>query len=157
MPTIPMPAAPAPIAPAGPGPVILHEDTSFKAVEKNAGFTLTRPGGGAEVTIGKSSSQAPTRPAVLEFGGVRPPSAPAGNNTVSSMSPLSAIPTASAGPRNVSLINPAAPMPKPLTPSPVPVPTPPRPPQLPQPPTPQAPPTPPGISQKAKPIVKDFL
>jgi len=171
-PSIPMPTPvpmPAP-APTAPAPVMLHEDTSFKAVEKNAGFTLARPGGGAEVTIGKSSAQAPTRPAVLEFGGVKPPvskpltpGAPNSNSSVISATPFSSIPTASGGPRNVSQITAAPAAPAPIS-APAPMPKPPVAPippspmgttaPIPQPPRPPQPPTPPD---NTKPIVKDFL
>ncbi len=151
------PLAPiAPAAPAEPAPIILHEDTAFKAVEKNAGFTLARPGGGADMQLGghgSSSVPTPPRPAVLEFGGAKPaaPMPSAVHNTGQSV-PLSAMPTANTGPRSVSQITPVAAIPTP--------PKPPAPPMSPAPsnivPMPQ-PPQPPSAPQSAKPIVKDFL
>ena len=39
-------ATPAPSVPKEAAPVMLHEDTSFKAAQKNAGFTLSTPGAG---------------------------------------------------------------------------------------------------------------
>ncbi|HEY5221283.1 MAG TPA: hypothetical protein VIJ29_04045 [Candidatus Paceibacterota bacterium] len=160
MPQISTPSPVAPTKPAEPAPVMLHEDTSFKAVEKNAGFTLSRPTAGAEMRMAQGTAQAPSRPAVLEFGGAKPPvpnkpsttpPSPGGADRVDFRSPLSAIPTANTGPRSVSQITPSAPVP----PS---APRPPAPPQgvvpLPRPPQPPQAPTSP---QADKPIVKDFL
>lgn len=160
------PAAPtAPAAPKEPAPVILHEDTTFKAVDKNAGFTLSKPGAGAEVHMNQTSSvPTPPRPAVLEFGGAKPPT-PKPTAAAPSLSSavhytelklsLSAIPAADTGPRTLSQVSPPAPRP-PVPPQDA-VPAPPRPaqslqsPQTPQPAQPQKPP------QNNKPIVKDFL
>ena len=136
--------APAPRA-AEPAPMILHEDTSFKAAEKNASFTLSRPSGGADMHMGQSIAvPTPPRPAVLEFGGVKPPATP--SKTTDAAQP-SAVRYADSGPRNVSQITPSAP------------PSPPKPPtgassNVPMPPAPPQSPTPP---QAGKPIVKDFL
>jgi hypothetical protein len=120
-------AAGAAVAPSEPAPVMLHQDTTFKAPEKNAGFTLTRPGSGAEVTMGQPSA-APSRPAVLEFGGAqqaqpKPPTP--------TPPPAAVHYTAfTEGPRNVSQVSPSAP------------------------PSPPIPPQPP---QKNNTVVKDFL
>ena len=160
----PKPAA-APAAPAEPAPMMLHEDTTFKAPEKNAGFTLSKPGGSAEMTIDQKKTQAPLRPAVLEFGGAR--STTPTPNTITPAAPkpptpgaqvpqygnfrasLSSMPTASAGPRNVVQITPAAPAPI-SSPTPTPM-------QIPKPPAPPMPPTPRPPQQANKAIVKDFL
>lgn len=168
------PKPPAPIsafaskpAPAEPAPVMLHEDTTFKAPEKNASFTLSHPQSGAEVSMehGNVPTASPTRPAVLEFGGAassargadgKPPVPPAGAVHYTEFA---------AGPRNVSQITPPAaaiPVPKPPMPPTSPAPTAPpvpKPPapiasQAPQPPKPPQPPQPP---QKSTVIVKDFL
>jgi hypothetical protein len=132
--------------------MMLHEDTSFKAIEKNAGFTLSKPGAGAEVRMGQHASQTPARPAVLEFGGMKPPTPPQNKPSPAPVSSsthytelklsLSAVPAADSGPRNVSQIAPS--IPKPPTPpqAAVPIPRPPQPPKLPQ---------------SNKPIVKNFL
>ncbi len=164
----PAPVPPAPPSPKEPAPVMLHEDTSFKAAEKNSGFTLSRPGAGADAHIqGGPVVPAPPKPAVLEFGGVpKPPAATKQNNTPQSGAvhysdfkvSLSAMPTVSSGPRNVDQVVPpppvpvptatTAPLPTPPTPSAIPVSRPPQAPQVPQPPKPP---------QSNKPIVKDFL
>jgi hypothetical protein len=165
------PRTTAPAAPAEPPPVMLHEDTSFKAAQKNMDFTFPRPGGGSEVRMGATpTTPAPPRPAVLEFGSVAKPTvAPAtgpsssGATHYSDFRPsLSTTPMASAGPRNIAQMIPAAPAPT-SVPTPtrgavpsVPVPKPPVPPQPPRPPQPpqQRGATPP---QNNGPIVKDFL
>ncbi len=159
--TIPAPATQA--KPSEPAPMMLHEDTIFKPAEKNEGFTLLKPGAGVEMHMGAGVSQAPTRPAVLEFGGAKipvpkPPTPTTGGAYRGEFgSSLSSTPVAGAGPRNVSQIMPVArvsvPLPVPKPPAPITTPpTPPRPLQatihIPQPPTPPQPP---------KPIVKDFL
>jgi hypothetical protein len=142
--------APVPKPTAEPAPVMLHQDTTFKAAEKNAGFTLTQPGG-ANVRMGQGAGvPTPPRPAVLEFGGVKPPSPATTAGAVhytDFKSPLASTPTANGGSRNVSQITGAT------SATPVPVP---RPPQAsispaPQPPKPTTPPP------SNKPIVKDFL
>jgi hypothetical protein len=144
--------------------MMLHEDTSFKAAEKNAGFTLSKPGAGAEVHMAQGTSQTPARPAVLEFGGAKPPTPPQNKPTAASAPSathytelklsLSAVPTANSGQRNVSQIAPSIPKPPTSPQSAVPVPRPPQPPQIQQmPPVPQSPKPP----QNNKPIVKDFL
>ena len=157
-------SAPTPGAPTEPAPMMLHQDTTFKAPKKNEDFTLSKPGANAEVHLDMISPQAPTRPAVLEFGGAAAsapkPSAPATNGTrYSEFNPsLSSAPIASAGQRNVSQIAPAVPTPKPAAaPSPIamPIPHPPQAQQLPQ--TPRPPQTPPQPSQKPTVVVKDFL
>jgi len=137
-------AAAAAAQPAEPAPVMLHQDTTFKAPEKNAGFTLTRPGSGAEVSLSQSGAggQAPTRPAVLEFGGSNAPAKPAAPAAGAVHYTEFA-----AGARNVSQVSPPSPS---ASPVPVPVPRPPQPPQMPQ--SPQQDP-----QQKQKTIVKDFL
>ena len=162
---------------AEPAPVMLHEDTTFKAAEKNAGFTLTRPGGGAEVHMGSGSSvPTPPRPAVLEFGGATKPAATSAVHYTDIKPSFSAATMANAGPRNLSQITPAptptTPLPTPMTAPAIPVPKPPTPAasaapaaasfapssQVPQPPRPPAPATTPVTPQHAsKPIVKDFL
>jgi hypothetical protein len=139
-------AAPTPMgagAPAGPAPMILHEDSSFKAAEKNTAFTLTRPTQeDADMHLGSSRFPAPTtKPAVLEFGkdaptsGMppRPPAAPTGNavHYTQFNSSLSSTPTANSGPRNVGQVMPPAPM-APQSPTPSPVPHPSNAPQTPQ-------------------------
>jgi hypothetical protein len=151
-PSMPPPPVPAP-KPSEPAPVMLHEDTTFKAAEKNAGFTLSRPGSGAEMYMDQNNTPAPVRPAVLEFGGMpasnsKPlPSAASSISTSSEFKlSLSSVPTVSGGSRSVNQIVP---------PPPVPVPMPPKPPTPPTPPVPQ-PPKPP-LPQNNKPIVKDFL
>ncbi len=161
----PAPVPPAPPSSKEPAPVMLHEDTSFKAAEKNSGFTLSRPGAGADAHIqGGPVVPAPPKPAVLEFGGVpKPPAAIKQNNTPQSGAvhysdfkvSLSTMPTVNSGPRNVDQVVPpppvpmpaatTAPLPTPPTPSAIPVPRPPQAPQAPKPP------------QSNKPIVKDFL
>jgi len=151
--TPPRPSVPAPVAPtkpAEPAPIMLHEDTAFKAVEKNAGFTLSRPAAGAEVHMAQNVTPPPPRSAVLEFGGAKPPIPNKPSATTSSSPSLSAVPTVNAGPRNVSQITP------PAAPTPQQPPAPPKPPTpvVPQPPQPPKPPSPP---QGDKPIVKDFL
>ncbi len=180
-------ATPTPTKPAGdPPPVMLHQDTSFKAPEKNAGFTLARPGSTAEIKLTPGGPQTPTRSAVLELGGSNPsaPKPPAAGSSgvvhYTEFKPsLSSVPTANSGPRNVSQITP--PSAKPLTPlAPMPTttpmpPTPPRaqaapssatiPPSVPRPP--QAPVAPgksapvpssaPTAPQGEKVIVKDFI
>lgn len=161
---IPVPI-PSSVPPAEPAPMILHEDTTFKAAEKNAGFTLSRPGSGAEVHMSQGATQAPTRPAVLEFGGVKAPAAPNKPSATPSSNAvhytelklsLSSVPTADTGPRSVSQIGASVPVPTPPMPNSNAA-TVPRPPQIQQ---PLQPPKPPQISQnpqKDKPIVKDFL
>lgn len=133
---VPKPIAPAP-APE-PAPVMLHQDTAFKPAEKNAGFTLTKPQSGAEMSFGKSPAQTPIRPAVLEFGsstgGANKP-APKPSVPEFKSAPITA-PTASGGSRNISQITaPAA--------SPVPPPSPVS--AVPKPPAPPTPPKPPVI------------
>jgi hypothetical protein len=147
--SVPMPAAPR--AAAEPAPMILHEDTSFKAAEKNASFTLARPSSGADVHINQApAASAPARPAVLEFGGIKPPAA-AVNKTPTAPA-ANVIRYADTGPRSVSQITPPAPA----------VPQPPAPPKSPAAPSnnvpmPPTPPQPPSSPQANKPIVKDFL
>jgi hypothetical protein len=145
---IPTPLAP-PKPPAEPAPMMLHEDTVFKSAEKNVSFTLSKPGGASEMSMDRGAVvvPAPTRPAVLEFGGGATPSGASAPKpptpASSSASPVgfgpsfASMPTANIGTRNVSQIVPTAS-----------VPIPPRPPQA-----PPKPPTP----QPNKPIVKDFL
>ena len=149
-PATPPISAPAPVTPAEPAPMILHEDTTFKAAQKNVDFTLSRPGGGAQVSMGSGSAvPTPPRPAVLEFGGTpaKPPAAQTSAVHYTDFKPpLAATPTANAGPRSVTQITPATPAP--TAPAPVAVPKPPSPPQ---------PPTPPASPQNSKPIVRDFL
>lgn len=146
-PTPAAPAMPHPSAPTEPAPVMLHQDTTFKAPEKNAGFTLSRPGVGAEVHLGQGAAvpPPPARPAVLEFGGTpanKPPVPPApGAIHYTELT---------SGPRNVSQVAP---------PTPVPIPAP----GVPMTPKPPAPPAPGGVPQPPHPpqgngaIVKDFL
>lgn len=163
---IPVPI-PAPKPPAEPAPMMLHEDTIFKPAEKNASFTLSKPEGAAEVNMNRGvAAQAPTRPAVLEFGGsaasagtpVPKPPTPASNfaRPMSFGPSFASMPTANSGSRNVSQVMPT---------TTVPVPVPPRPQQVspaplsrvPQPPKPPAPQNAASTSQPNKPIVKDFL
>jgi len=150
---------PAP-KPTEPAPMMLHEDTTFKAAEKNSNFSLSKPGGSAEMSIGQNKIQAPIRPAVLEFGtsSARVPTPP--KTPTFGIQPtrymdfkpsLSSLPTASAGARNVSQITSTAP-----TPIPVPVPTP-TPTPIPKSPATPTPPQTPPVPQPNKPIVKDFL
>jgi hypothetical protein len=160
---------------------MLHEDTTFKPAEKNVGFTLSKPGGSAEMSISRGTAQAPTRPAVLEFGGSaksagtsipKPPAGPSSSARPMGFGPsFASMPTSNIGARNVSQIMPtvtpatSVPIPKPPTPptpqknfaaSFISIPTP-RPPQVPQPPKPPVPQNIPTASQLSKPIVKDFL
>jgi len=147
---------PKPAVPAEPAPMMLHEDTTFKPAERNAGFTLSNPGGTAEMSLVGSNAQPPTRPAVLEFGGratstgMAVPKPPI--SAINSVRPM----TVSGGARNVSQILPtmSVPVPKPPTP-----PMPPRPPQAALTPSSQVPqpPKPPAPQATARPIVKDFL
>ena len=149
---IPTPApVPAPKLPAEPAPMMLHEDTTFKPAEKNVSFTLSKPGGAAEMSMNRGAAPAPTRPAVLEFGSAtsagtsvsKPPTPASSLARPMGFGPsFASMPTANIGTRNVSQIVPtvSAPIPKPPTP-----PIPPRPPQA------------PATSQPGKPIVKDFL
>ncbi len=166
---IPIPPPPPQATHTEPAPIMLHEDTAFKAAEKNTGFTLSKPGSGAEVHMNQSPSQAPARPAVLEFGGIHPSTPPQNKPTTTSSSSathytelklsLSAIPTVNSGPRNINQVtSPLAqpPIPNPSTPSAgstqntVPIPRPPQ-------PLASMPPQPPKPPQNNKPIVKDFL
>lgn len=152
LPAVSVPATnPTPTPHPEPAPVILHEDTTFKAAQKNAGFTLTRPGGGADMHMGSGSGvPTPPKPAVLEFGGVsaKPPAAQTSAIHYTDFKPpLAGAPTANTGPRNVVQIG-STPTPPTPTQNFVPIP---KPPSSPQPPQPVAP------SQNAKPIVKDFL
>jgi hypothetical protein len=154
---IPSPVPKPAVAAAEPAPMMLHEDTTFKPAEKNIGFTLTKPHGGAEMNLSKGPAAATTRPAVLEFGGassgdmsVPKPSMP-GQSSVRPMgfgSSFPSAPTTNTGSRNVSqiVLTMSTPVPKPPTP-----PMPPRPPQVSS--------TPPSTSvpQPDKLIVKDFL
>jgi hypothetical protein len=169
------PQAPPPKPAAEPAPMMLHEDTTFKPAEKNVSFTLSKPGGAAEMNMNRGSvPQTPIRPAVLEFGGAtttgtsvpKPPAATSNSTRPMGFGPsLASMPTTDMGTRNVSRIMPSV-IPKP----PASMPTPPRPPQtpprtpslqIPQPPKPPAPPQAPQNSPTApqpnKPIVKDFL
>jgi hypothetical protein len=147
---IPTPPTP-PKPPVEPAPMMLHEDTTFKSAEKNVSFTLSKPGGAAEMSMNRGAAvlPAPTRPAVLEFGGAtaagtsapKPPTPASSSARPVGFGPsFASMPTANIGTRNVSQIVPTAPAPMP-----------PRPPQAPQ--TSPAPSTP----QPNKPIVKDFL
>lgn len=143
-PPAPQSVSPALSTPAEPSPVILHQDTTFKASEKNTGFTLSRSGVGAEVHLGQGTAvpPPPARPAVLEFGGAssaptnKPPTPPAPGAIHYT--------EFASGPRNVSQVAPASP-------------------SVPTPPTPPAPPAPGGIPQPPRPpqsngaIMKDFL
>ncbi len=159
-------SAPKPTTPAvaaEPAPMMLHEDTTFKPAEKNVGFTLVKPQGGAEMNLGNGPAAAPARPAVLEFGGTKSadisvpkPPTPA-SSSVRPMgfgSSFPSAPTTNTGTRNVSqiVLNMSMPVPKPPT-----APTPPMPPRPPQ--ASSMPPTPPStsVAQSDKPIVKDFL
>jgi hypothetical protein len=160
--TIPTPtpaSTPIPKPAAEPAPMMLHEDTTFKPAEKNVSFTLSKPGGAAEMNLNRGVPQAQSRPVVLEFGGaVKPPVPKPPAPASSSPRPM----LVNIGTRNVSQIVPmaSAPIPKPPTP-----PIPPRPPQtpmasssqVPQPPKPPAAQNMPPIPQPNKPIVKDFL
>jgi hypothetical protein len=148
---IPTPPTP-PKPPVEPAPMMLHEDTTFKSAEKNVSFTLSKPGGTAEMSMNRGAAvlPAPTRPAVLEFGGgatsaatsaPKPPAPTSSTARPVGFGPsFASMPTENIGTRNVSQIVPTAPAPMP-----------PRPPQAPQ--TSPAPSTP----QPNKPIVKDFL
>lgn len=164
-PSAPVPPPTRPATPAEPAPVMLHEDTTFKAAQKNVAFTLSRPGGGAEMHMGSGGAvPTPPRPAVLEFGGgPKPATTPAVSSGAvhytDFKSPLSSAPTANSGPRNVvQMTSPAAAPKSPSTSaSAVPVPQPPKPPQPPRPLQSPTPPTPPAAPQNNKPIVKDFL
>lgn len=168
-------------SPAEPAPVMLHEDTTFKAAEKNANFTFSQPGSGAEMRMNQNVTPVPTRPAVLEFGSTNAsaPTQPAPASSSVSHSnefklSLSSVPTADTGPRSVNQITGAPPTPKPPSPPSSPassVPKPPAPPSapassmavpVPKPATPSAAPKPPQApapqpSQTSKPIVRDFL
>jgi hypothetical protein len=142
--SVPVPT-PAPKPTAEPAPMMLHEDTTFKPAEKNASFTLSKPGSADEMNLNRGGvPQAPARAAVLEFGSA---------TSASTSVPKPPTPASSSvrlmgfeiGARNVSQIVPTASAPIPKPPAP---PMPPRPPQAPS--TPPAP-------QPDKPIVKDFL
>jgi hypothetical protein len=124
-----------------PAPMILHEDTSFRAVVQNIGFRLSKPGEGAEIPmIPGSSPQAPARAAILELGNLDPtiPKPPTPPTKVvhytEFQTSLSSVPTTTSGPRNISQVTP-----------------------LPMPPKPPTPPSPSSIPQVEKVIVKDFL
>ena len=140
------PAPPKPAAPAEPAPMMLHEDTVFKSAEKNANLTLSKPGGGAEMNMNRGvvAVPAPTRPAVLEFGGgavvgtsaPKPPTPTSSTTRPMGFGPsFASVPTANTGARDVSQIVPTTSVP------------------IPKPPTSPKPPEP----QPGKPIVKDFL
>jgi len=151
--TKPMPAADV-------GPMMLHEDTTFRAAQGNTSFTLSRPGSGADMHINRIAPQStPVRPAVLEFGGVKPPAPKPSSPSFNP--PLAGAATDRSGPRNVSRVfspvpqppHPPVPAPAPSPFNAIPVPRPPRPPQpMAQPPEPPQPPKPGN-----KPIVKNFL
>lgn len=154
--TSPVVTPPVPKPPAEPAPMMLHEDTVFKSAEKNANLTLSKPGGAAEMNMnrGAVAVPAPTRPAVLEFGGAsgagtsapKPPAPTSSTARPTGFGPsLASMSTTNTGTREVSQIVPTTSVPIPKSPTP---PMPPRPAQ-----TPPAPSTP----QPNKPIVKDFL
>jgi hypothetical protein len=140
---IPVPTPAAQAKPAEPAPMMLHEDTTFKPAEKNEGFTLPKPNASAEMHMATGTSQAPIRPAVLEFGGAKipvpKPVVPAVGGAYYSGfgSSLSSTPIASVGSRNISQMMPTVPIPTPSTATPTN--------SVHIPPQPQ------------KPIVKDFL
>lgn len=146
------PVAKAALKPSiDPAPMMLHEDTTFKAAEKNASFTLSRPGAGADVHMGQGATiPTPPRPAVLEFGGVKPPQSSGAVHYTDLKPSLSAMPTANTGPRSVSQVG--TPSIAPMPPS-VQKPTPS---QSAMPPAPM-PPRPSQTPQGDRPIVKDFL
>ncbi len=55
---------------AGPAPMIIHQDAGATPLQKTPDFHLERPGANiAGVTLGGQKPAAPSRPAVLEFGG----------------------------------------------------------------------------------------
>jgi hypothetical protein len=105
--------------------MMLHEDTVFKPAEKNEGFTLPKPNANAEMHMATGTSQAPIRPAVLEFGGAKIPVPNTTATTTSGTyyggfgSSLSSTPIAGAGSRNVSQIMPTVPVPIPKPPAPL--------------------------------------
>ncbi len=151
--TAPAPA-PAASTPVEPAPMMLHEDSTSKAAEKNAGFTLPKSSTNAEIPLPPARASSVPRPAVLELGGIPSPGtpktaqAPSGSGMpgvvhYTEFKPsLSSVPTASAGPRSVNEITAsAAATPKPA----VPIPTPP------QPPSPQK-----DQPQQGSVIVKNF-
>lgn len=51
-----------------PAPIMLHEDAKFSASDKNTDFHLSRPGGGAEVSLEGVKPEKAVKPAVLELG-----------------------------------------------------------------------------------------
>jgi len=161
-PTPTPPPAPKPATtPTEPAPMMLHENTVFKSAEKNTSFTLSKPGGAAEMNMnrGAVAVPVPTRPAVLEFGGgaaagtsaPKPPAPPSSTTRPMGFGPsFASMPTANTGARDVSQIVPTASMPIPKPPTPPAQPIPPRPPQA-------ASASQPSTPQPNKPIVKDFL
>jgi hypothetical protein len=144
---------PTPKPAAEPAPMMLHEDTVFKSAEKNTSFTLSKPGGAAEMNMNRGAVvvPAPTRPAVLEFGGgtsagtsaPKPPASASSSVRPMGFGPsLASMSTTSTGSRDVSRIVPTTSVP------------------IPKPPTPPMPPRPPQASttpQSGKSIVRDFL
>ena len=122
---IPVPTPAAQAKPAEPAPMMLHEDTTFKPAEKNEGFTLPKPNASAEMHMATGTSQAPIRPAVLEFGGAKIPVPNPTATTTSGAyhggfgSSLSSTPITGAGSRNVSQIMPTVPVPIPKPPAPL--------------------------------------
>jgi len=122
----------APVAtttpPSEPAPMMLHEDTTFKPAERNANFTVSRPGTGAEVNMNRSGVPTPPqKAAILEFGSrpatttpqpPKPTTFGAPTRSYSTFNPsLASTPTGSSGSRNVSQITPT-PTPAPATPTP---------------------------------------
>ena len=148
---------------AEPAPVMLHEDATFKQPAKTSDFHLARPGDSSEVRMDSvRPQQLPTRPAVLELGktpAAGTPQTRVVHYTEFKSSPLSSVPSANSGPRNLTEIT--TPGNVPVAPKtnyvPVPVPPPPSKPPIPPPPQPSTPTQTPPAPPQGKVIVKDFL
>jgi len=174
VPSMPAPAAPIepkpPVASSEPAPVMLHEDTSFKASQKNSDFRLTRPDEGAEMNMNTGKVPfMPVKAAVLELGnnpGQMPkPAVPQRMVHYTELQNASSnMPPSAAGDRHVTEIT-AAPPPAPMPPTPTPIAPKPMPAPMPAPaPMPPAPGTPPPQPPKPpqpptqeKVITKNYL
>jgi hypothetical protein len=153
-----------------PAPVMLHQDTTFHAAEKNAGFTIPKSPTSAEISLAPGKPPAPPKAAVLELGispggAAKSPVQSGASHVVhyTNFKPsLSSSPTASSGPRDVSEITAPSSRPVSAPPPAPPIPRPAPPPLPPKPPAPPAPPQPPTTKPKDQQpgnggvIVKDF-
>ena len=153
-PPIPTPASTSSSAPkpsAEPAPIMLHEDTSFKATAKETDFRLSRPDEGAEMKMDASKiSSMPVRPAVIEVAGPSGQSAPPAGAVrmvhYTELQTASMNAPAPSGERKLTEITSGPPMPPPPPAQ--------TPPPIPKPPTPPPPPSP--DQKNPAPIVKNY-